>query len=306
MTTTTGRCDNPALAEDGDAPSLAAMPLRLFDIGANLGHDSLRPHLADVLQRAAKAGVRELMVTGTSVQSSRQALHLCQSNWEAETGVALLCTAGIHPHDSGEAVKHGLGASLHELELLIGAEPKLVRAVGECGLDFDRNFSTPADQEAAFVAHIQLAVHTGLPLFLHERSAHKRLVELLEPHAPQLRGVLHCFTGTLEEMQRYLSLGLYIGITGWVCDERRGQDLQAAILHLPLDRLLLETDAPFLIPRNIPKQALTPEQRKRRNNEPSFLPYVALKVAELQGKPIEAVVEAATLNSRRLFSHDNF
>src|SRR5262249_4358658 len=145
-----------------------------------------------------------------------------------------------------------------------------VRAVGECGLDFNRDFSPRPVQERWFAAQLALAAALDKPVFLHERDAHARFVAILK-EAPPVRGVVHCFTGTRAELDVYLEMGLHIGITGWICDERRGAGLAALVRHVPLDRLLVETDAPFLVPRDLrPRPA---------HNEPAFLPHIAQTVA---------------------------
>jgi TatD DNase family protein len=136
----------------------------------------------------------------------------------------------------------------------------------------------------------------GKPVFLHERDAHEELVAMLTPvRASLASGVAHCFTGGPEELAAYLELDLYIGITGWVCDERRGAALRAAVPRIPLDRLLLETDAPYLLPRD-----LAPKPTGRRN-EPQFLAHVLERVAALRELPVELVAQASTANAERLF-----
>ena len=172
-------------------------------------------------------------------------------------------------------------------------------AVGECGLDFFRNFSPPDAQERAFVAQLELAAECGLPVFLHQRDAHERFTAILTEHRKSLTGgVAHCFTGGPAELEAYLELGLYIGVTGWLCDDRRGAALRAALPRIPLDRLLLETDAPYLLPRDLA------EKPRNRRNEPAFLPHVLAKTAEGLGMPIDSVARAATENTEKLFGLD--
>lgn len=145
------------------------------------------------------------------------------------------------------------------------AENDRVVAIGECGLDFNRNFSAPEQQEYAFNAQLALAAELSLPVYLHCREAHERFIAILAPWLPQLpASVLHCFTGTREELEACLAMGLSIGITGWVCDERRGQALRELMPLIPAERLLLETDAPWLLPRD-----MHPRPASRRN-EPCF------------------------------------
>jgi TatD DNase family protein len=257
----------------------------LIDIGANLTHDSFDADRAAVLARAAAAGVDRLVVTGTSVTSSVKAAELCA----AHPG-ALFATAGIHPHHASEFDGHA-AAALRDLL----ANPALV-AVGECGLDFFRDFSPRADQRHAFAAQLELAAEIGKPVFLHQRDAHAEFLSILAPRRSRLvGGVAHCFTGGPEELVAYLDLDLYIGVTGWVCDERRGGQLRDALPRIPLERLLIETDAPYLLPRD-----LVPQPRNRRN-EPAFLAHILERVAAGLGQPVETVAAATTRNAERLF-----
>lgn len=257
---------------------------RLIDIGVNLTHDSFDADRDEVIERAASAGVTRMIVTGTSVTASARAAELASSR------PGLYATAGIHPHHAAELDAHSIDA-LRSL-----AEQPRVVAIGECGLDFFRNFSPPDAQERAFEAQLALAAELELPVFLHQRDAHERFTAIVAAHREALvGGVAHCFTGGPAELEAYLDLGLYIGVTGWVCDERRGAELREAVPRIPLDRLLLETDAPYLLPRD-----LEPKPRNRRN-EPAFLPHVLMRVAEGLGASPEDVARASTANAEKLF-----
>jgi TatD DNase family protein len=260
--------------------------LDLVDIGANLTHDAFDADRSAVLERAAAAGVRRAVVTGASVTGSAQAIALS----EAHPGV-LFATVGVHPHHARDFDTHTVSA----LEALLH-NPAVV-AVGECGLDYFRDFSPREAQRQAFGAQLELAARCAKPVFLHQRDAHEDFVALLEPSMRELSrgGVAHCFTGGPAELEAYLALGLYIGVTGWVCDERRGGALRNAVPMIPLDRLLIETDAPYLLPRDLlPKPA-------HRRNEPAYLPHVLARVAELIRTPVETVADATTRNAERLF-----
>ncbi|VDZ56334.1 Deoxyribonuclease TatD [Serratia odorifera] len=176
-----------------------------------------------------------MLITGTCVQESLAASALAQDYRDY-----CWSTAGVHPHHASEWNTQ----TAEQLRALAG-RPEVV-AIGECGLDFNRNFSTPDQQEAAFSAQLALAADLQMPVFLHCREAHSRFVALLSPWLDKLpAAVVHCFTGTAEELTDCLSLGLSVGITGWVCDERRGLALRALLPQIPADRLLLETDAPL-------------------------------------------------------------
>jgi len=251
----------------------------MIDIGANLTHASFKEDLGEVVARARAAGVSTLIVTGTTVEESREAAQIAER-------FDLHSTAGIHPHHAKD-----FGNS-DELKS-IAAHPRVV-AIGECGLDFNRNYSPHLAQEECFAAQLQLGMDLQKPLFLHSRDAHPRFSEIISSFKPQ-KAVAHCFTGEREELRAYLELGLYIGITGWICDERRGRHLLELVREIPRDRLLLETDSPYLTPRD-----LRPQPRARRN-EPAFLPHILATVARALGRPAEEVAAETTRNARALF-----
>jgi TatD DNase family protein len=256
--------------------------MQLVDIGANLTHPSFQADVAEVLSRARQAGVVQIIVTGTTVAESQKALDF------SKTSGFLSATAGVHPHharDCGPDTIPQLGA--------LAAHPKVV-AIGECGLDFNRNYSPHPDQEKWFVAQAELGLELGLPLFLHSRDAHPRFSEILKSLKIH-NAVAHCFTGERDELKAYLDLGLYVGITGWICDERRGKHLLELVREIPRDRLLLETDAPYLTPRDLKPQP------KARRNEPAFLPHILKAVARALGRPAEELAAETTRNATTFF-----
>jgi TatD DNase family protein len=256
----------------------------LIDIGINLAHDSYDADRAAVIARARAAGVEQLIVTGSDLASSRHALELAR----AHPG-RLYATAGIHPHHAAT-----VAADTWE-ELAQLAEAAEVVAVGECGLDYFRNYSPPAAQRAAFARQLELARRLGKPVFLHQREAHEDFLALLREHASTWRGVAHCFTGDAVALEAYLGLGLAIGITGWVNDERRGTHLLELLPRIPADRLLLETDGPYLLPRD-----LTPKPSSRRN-EPMYLAHIARTVARARGQSVSELARTSTAATRALF-----
>lgn len=269
----------------GPAAPAGGAPL-LIDIGINLTHDSFDADLDSVIARAAAAGVMQMMVTGSSGTSTHAAIDLAR----AHPG-RLFATAGIHPHHAAE-----LTADLLE-ELRELAALAQVVAVGECGLDYYRDYSPRAMQREAFHRQLELAARIGKPVFLHQRDAHEDFVAILREHRATLAGgVAHCFTGLREQLACYLEMGLAIGITGWVCDERRGAHLLPLMREIPEDRLLLETDGPYLLPRD-----LSPKPASRRN-EPAYLPYVARVVARARGESLEALAAASTAAARKAFA----
>lgn len=258
---------------------------QLIDIGVNLTNHSLQDQLDNVMQRAADAGVSQLVVTGTSEQESWRAIELCGAYPER-----LLSTCGVHPHHASEWQEN----SYRNLQAL--SEHACVRAIGETGLDFNRNYSPPAAQERAFEQQLLLAAELGMPLFCHQRDANQRFTEMLRSYRDQLGPiVVHCFTDSRQALIECLDLDCYIGITGWICDERRGQELQEIVRLIPDDRLMVETDAPYLLPRDLRPRP------KSRTNEPCYLPHIVDTIARCRGQSSAALGKLTLANSRRFF-----
>jgi len=255
--------------------------MQLVDIGANLTHSAFQPDLPQTVERARAAGVTRIIVTGTAVDESMAAIRVAEQ-------FGFHATAGVHPHHARDCGPQTIPA-LREL----ARNPRVV-AIGECGLDFNRNYSPHPDQEKWFVAQLDLGLELDKPLFLHSRDAHPRFAEILNHHKVKT-AVAHCFTGEKAELHAYLDLGLYIGITGWICDERRGRHLVELVRDIPRDRLLLETDSPYLTPRDLKPQP------KARRNEPAFLPHIARAVARTLGRPVEELAADTARNARALF-----
>jgi TatD DNase family protein len=257
----------------------------VIDIGVNFTNKRFDKDRSDIIQRAKKNKVSGFLVTGTNIEESKKALDLCQQfpNY-------LNCTAGVHPHDADHVSANYL-EKITEL-----ARHHQVKAIGECGLDFNRNFSAPEQQLKVFQQQIDLAVVLKLPLFLHQREAFEPWLELLKPALGKVPAMVsHCFTGNKKELERCLAADMYIGITGWLCDERRGQELRDIIKYIPLNRLMIETDAPYLTPRNI-----RPKPKSSRN-EPSYLPYVVQTYAELTGLSSEIIIQQSSINAQKVF-----
>lgn len=260
-----------------------------IDIGVNLAHESFADDLEAVVARARAAGVAHFVVTGTSVAASEAALALAR-RFDAHAPGLMTATAGMHPHHAA-----GLDAAALAAFTRLAAEPGVV-ALGECGLDFHRNLAPHAAQLAAFRAQLELAVRLRKPVFLHERDAHADFIALVREFRPHLVGaVAHCFTGGEAEVEAYLELDLHIGVTGWVCDERRGGALQRAVPRVPRGRLMLETDAPYLLPRS-----LAPKPSTRRN-EPAWLVEVARVVAQLRGETPAELAAHTSATARAFF-----
>ena len=263
--------------------------MELIDIGCNLTHDSFDSDRAQVLERAHAAGVVQMIVTGASEEGSKSALHIAREN-----PGKLFATAGVHPHRASE-FNDDTEALLRQL-----AVEKEVVAIGETGLDYFRDFSPRDRQRDAFQRQLDIGMDSGLPLFLHMRDAHSDFHDMLRENREQLSDVVvHCFTGNREELHDYLDLDCYIGITGWICDERRGTHMLEFMRDIPADRLLIETDAPYLKPRN-----LRPRVKSHRN-EPCWLPWILNTLAEAREENPAALAEQTTTNARRFFRIQN-
>lgn len=257
----------------------------MIDIGANLCHDSFNPDRDEVLQRAFNSGVEKIIVTGSCLDSVPAAIQLAKNH----PGF-LYTTAGIHPHHA-ETVNEDAIALLRS-----ACENPEVVATGEMGLDFFRDFCPHNVQERAFHQQLELAVEIGKPLFLHQRDAHDRFLDILKEYLPQLSNVVvHCFTGNGRDLHDYIDLDLHIGITGWICDERRGKHLWDLIPDIPANRLMIETDAPYLLPRN-----LSPKPEGRRN-EPMYLSAVVATISKILSISPDKLAEQTTNNSLKFF-----
>ncbi|GAL07745.1 deoxyribonuclease TatD [Photobacterium aphoticum] len=257
----------------------------MIDIGVNLTNNRFDRDREAVIERAQTAGVHGMILTGTSIEESQQAFAMAQQ-WPGYC----YSTAGVHPHDA---------KSVDDLTLpairALAAHPEVV-AIGECGLDFNRDFSPRPQQEAVFEAQLALAAELNLPVFMHCRDAHERFMAILAPWRDKLpAAVLHCFTGSEAELRDCLALDLHIGITGWVCDERRGLDLREIVGLIPDDRLMIETDCPYLLPRN-----LRPKPKSSRN-EPQYLPHIASEIALCRGQTPDAVARASYTTTQAFF-----
>jgi TatD DNase family protein len=258
----------------------------LIDIGVNLTSTRFDKDLPAVIDRAKAKNINALLVTGTNIFASKQAIELCQHYPDY-----LYSTAGIHPHDADHA------ESDFQQQLADLAENNCVKAIGECGLDFNRNFSSAVNQINVFTQQVALAEQLQLPLFLHQRDAFEPWFEILKPYIARIPAMVsHCFTGNQKELQQCIDANMYIGITGWLCDERRGQELRDIVPFIPLERLMIETDAPYLTPRNI-----RPKPKSSRN-EPSYLPYIVTVLAELMGYSEQEIIKQTSLNSESVFN----
>ena len=265
----------------------------LIDIGINLTNKQFRKNWKYVVQQAINVGVNHMILTGTSISSSIKSLEMATEWFRTSSNKNLLVTIGIHPHDASTFILKD-NQTISKMRALLNNP--LAICVGECGLDYNRNFSTPKDQQIAFREQIQLAIELNKPLFVHEREAHNDLIKILQTFdsatLPPI--VIHCFTGTATEAQTYIKLGYYIGFTGTICKKERGLHLRALLKDIPLDRILLETDAPFM-----------GFVKGRRNSVPADVLGVAQCVADTKGIALEVVCQQTTRNSVTFFGLDS-
>ncbi|MEW5733911.1 MAG: TatD family hydrolase [Thermodesulfobacteriota bacterium] len=255
--------------------------MRLFDSHCHVegkDYDSDRDQMMD---RARAAGICGVMVAGITEQSCGNAIALSERypDW--------FLSVGVHPHDSQSLTEEGLA------RLAVLSRHAKVRAWGETGLDFVRMYSPKEVQERWFARQLATAQSLGLPVILHERGSGGRLLEILKANLPERRGVVHCFSGTREELYEYLDLGFMIGITGVVTQQARGEGLRELLPLIPEDRILVETDAPYLTP--------SPERNKHRRNEPAFVASVFRKVCEVLEKDPEALEPVIFSNTCGVF-----
>ncbi|OOG65375.1 hydrolase TatD [Rhodanobacter sp. B04] len=259
--------------------------MQLLDIGANLCHESFHPDLDAVLQRAHTHGVGRMIVTGASRDSSRQALVLAR----AHPG-KLFATAGVHPHHAID-YDDATDALLREL-----SRDASVLAIGETGLDYNRNYSPREVQLQVFERQLQIAVDMHMPLFLHQRDAHADFIALLRRYRDKVpAAVVHCFTDGGEALRDYLALDCHIGITGWICDERRGTHLRELVHEIPANRLMIETDAPYLLPRTVRPQPA------HRRNEPMYLKHICEEIARDRGEQVADTAANSTATAEAFF-----
>lgn len=260
--------------------------MEIFDSHCHLNDRAYKTDRDEVIDRARQAGVTAMMVVGITETTSKQAVDIAAANRGCYASV------GVHPHDAKECS----AAALDRLKQL--ADHPAVKAWGETGLDYNRMHSPKADQEKWFARQLEIAGELGLPLIFHERDSEGRFLEILSANGgSRLKGVVHCFSGTAEELSRYLEMGFYIGITGILTINGRGRALREMAATIPADRLLVETDAPYLTP--------APEKNQTRRNEPAFVRRVLLKLAEVRNEDPAKLAATIRENTRTVFDiHD--
>ncbi|MFV1983771.1 MAG: TatD family hydrolase [Thiohalomonadales bacterium] len=259
---------------------------KLIDIGVNFTSSNFKLDLSTVIEQAVLHDIETMIVTGSDVADSVQAIELCQKYPKY-----LKSTVGIHPHHADDFTNEDL-QKIQEL-----SSNKCIVALGECGLDYNRNYSSKNAQLYCFEAQLEYASGSNYPVFLHQRDAHTDFLNILKKYRKDLSNVVvHCFTGTQNELEDYLKLDTYIGITGWICDERRGYHLHDLLCKIPENRLLVETDAPYLLPRS-----LKPKPKSRRN-EPKYLPYIVQVIANILNKDYDTIADETTRAAQKFFN----
>lgn len=254
------------------------------DCGVNLPAAQELDSFRMQLDAACEVGVTRFVLIASDLSEARRAIEF------AEKDSRCVVTAGVHPHQAA-SVDDDFIAQLREL-----IQHPCVRAIGECGLDYNRNYSPPQVQRRVFAAQVELAVETGLPLYLHERDALDDQLAILSPARHAISAAFtHCFTGDSASLQAYQALDCYIGVTGWVCDERRGMDLANAVPGIANERLLIETDSPYLLPRTLRPRP------KSRHNQPQHVTHIGEFVAHLRGEDVDQLALASSANAVRLF-----
>ena len=257
----------------------------LIDIGANLTHSQLLNNIHTVIENFKKVRVDKVIITSSDIHDTEMALDLIE-----KFPNLFYTTVGFHPHNA----KNFKEKDLEYMENL--AKNPNVISIGECGLDYYREYSPRNQQILCFEKQLFLSSKLNLPIFLHERGAHHDFCSILEKYMEKINNcVVHCFTGTKEELLRYIDLGCYIGITGWITDMERGSHLHDIIQLVPEDRLLVETDSPYLIPRNIDK-------KHGRINEPAYLPYIVKAISQCLNKNMKYVCDKTYENTKMFFN----
>ena len=257
-----------------------------IDIACNFTHESFKRNLEEVINNAEHAGVEKFVLLCASL-TDLDLIKQIQKNAPNK----FFISAGIHPHHATETVEVNYDQLLRQLQSITP------HAIGETGLDYFRNISPPDIQKESFRMHIEIAKELNLPLYLHQRDAHNDFIRIIRENRKNFpKFVVHCFTGTQKELDEYLDLGAYIGLTGWICDAKRNIDLRQSIKNIPIEKMMIETDSPYLIPKNLLNKP------KKNINEPKYLPHIANEICELTGYELEEIKLATSKNAINFFS----
>ena len=254
--------------------------MELVDTHCHLTFEPLAEDVPGVIARSQAAGVTGWITVGTSLEDNGRAIELAAKYKNAYAAV------GIHPHEA----KTGDAVALAELKR--SAQQDKVVAIGETGLDFHYNFSKQPDQARVFVAHLDIARALSLPVIVHSRNAFDETVEILGHAGGGLKGVVfHCFSGSADQAQQLLDRGYYLSFTG-VVTFKNADATRAAAQVVPLDRLMVETDAPYMSPEPV---------RKQKPNEPALMVHTARLLADLKGVSLEDLAQATARNAAKFF-----
>ena len=257
-----------------------------IDIACNFTHESFKHNLDEVINNAEQEGVEKFVLLCASL-ADIDPIKVIQNNAPEQYFIS----AGIHPHHATEILEINYDALLNKLKSI---SPN---AIGETGLDYFRNISPPDIQKKSFGMHIEIAKELSLPLYLHQRDAHGDFIRIIKENISNFpKFVVHCFTGTQAELDEYLELGAYIGLTGWICDAKRNIDLRKSIKNIPIEKMMIETDSPYLIPKNLMVKP------NNNINEPKYLPHIANEICELTGYDLEELKSATSDNANKFFS----
>lgn len=258
----------------------------LFDIACNFSSNRYDNDLHEVIKNAKNNNVTKFLVVSASINDVDKIYSIYQK-YKSDC----FFTIGTHPHHANEINS----VSMKKMRILV--QDLKPSSIGETGLDFFRNLSTLEEQIFAFEEQIKLSIEFNKPLFLHQRDAHDEFIKIIMKYKNDInKAVVHCFTGTQKQLDTYLNLGFCIGLTGWICDERRNVELRKSIKNIPLDRLMIETDSPYLIPRNL---IIKP---KNNRNEPSYLPHIAREIADIINIDLSKLIDITYKNSISFFS----
>lgn len=256
----------------------------LVDTHAHLDMSEFDTDRADVIRRAAESGIGRIITVGVDLESSRQAVHLAENNAD------IFATAGIHPHTAGEASESDLSA------IIDLARHERIVAIGEIGLDYYRDYSPRDRQLDVLQQQLDAAARLELPVIIHSRQAHDDMLDILGewssrcPATDRPRGVIHCYMGDGETARRYLDMGFFLSLAGYISYPNPPVTHQV-IREMPADRLMVETDCPFQ----------TPQAHRGQRNEPSYVRLTAQTLADIRGVPLNDIARDTTSNARRLF-----
>ena len=255
------------------------------DIACNFTSERFDKDLDEVINRAVANKITKFGLICSRMSDVNKLLKIYE-----QYSKNMFYTIGVHPHHANEINDDYLK------KLKIEITTNNPHAVGETGLDFFRNLSTYEEQIYAFEEQIKIAIDTNKPLFLHQRDSHDDFIKILRKYSSDIsKAVVHCFTGTQEQLDDYLELDFYIGVTGWICDEKRNVELRKTIKNIPLEKLMIETDCPYLIPKNIV------EKPKNNRNEPSNLNHIINEIAELMEIDIDILRKQTFVNTINYF-----